>query len=68
MSETWSSASSTSESWSTSSTTPGRTLFSQTIFSHATHNSLYVFAFRNLATDAEGWRKQTSGSESWTNA
>lgn len=59
-------ASSTSESWT--ATTVGDVVFSPLVFSHATHNSKFVFAFRNLGSDAEGWHRSTSTSESWTEA
>lgn len=66
MSETWTPASSTSESWS--STTVGDVVFSPLVFSHASYASKFVFAFSNAASDSEGWHKSTSTSESWSAA
>lgn len=45
---------------------PGLHVFSSLVFSHATHNSLHVFAFGN--TGVEGWYKKTADVEAWTAA
>lgn len=66
MSETWTPASSTSETWT--ATTPGQFVFSPLVFSHATHNGKHVFAFGNASANVEGWYNSSSSSESWTAA
>lgn len=61
---TWTPATEQSEAWTTS--TVNRTLFSAIVFSNATYNSKYVFAFD--LSGAESWRRKSVDVESWTAA
>lgn len=66
MSETWTPATSSSETWT--SEAPGLHVFSSLVFSNATYNSLHVFALGNAGAGVEGWYKKTSSAETWASA
>lgn len=69
MSETWTPVTAESETWTRASAAPtGLRVFSPLVFSHATHNSLHVFAFGNASSDVEAWYNAATDTESWTAA
>lgn len=69
MSETWSNASSTSETWTTVTAGSNNGVFSQLVFSRVYHtNGDFVFSFKSSDGNSEGWGITNSSAESWTNA
>lgn len=66
MSETWTPASSGSESWT--ATTAGAHVFSPLVFSHASHTGKRVFSMKSADGNTETWDVASGTAESWTAA
>jgi len=68
MSETWTPATSTSETWTQVAAGTGLGAFSQLGFSRVITGGLIAFSMKSSDGNSEGWGTTTPSAETWTEA